>query len=121
MNTDEYLELIEKYPNLTSEGFGVNMDNANGLSRQAYFSQEREDLKGQLARFELCVEWLEDYPICEGWNAHYWKDQVQFYYKPDHPGYFHIPRGAFILAALYRGIPVTKMHGSTDAWIGGSE
>jgi hypothetical protein len=42
---------------------------------------------------------------------------VQDTYKPAHPGYFHIPRGVFILAALYKGYRVTRMRGSMDAWI----
>jgi len=118
MKKNEFLEIVEKYPNLTSWGFGVNMENANGLSRQAYFAKEREELKGQLASFELCLEWLEENPRLEGrQNAHYWKDRVQDDYKPVHLGYFHIPRGVFILAALYWGYEVTRMQGSTDAWI----
>jgi|WetSurMetagenome_2_1015567.scaffolds.fasta_scaffold18861_2 hypothetical protein len=118
MKNDEYLELIENHPQLTSEGFGVNMDYANGLSKREYFAQEREGLKRQLANFELCLEWLEKNPQLEGkWNAHYWKDRVQDAYKPDHPEYFYIPRGVFILAALYRAYKVTRMRRSTDAWI----
>lgn len=117
MKNTEYLELIEKYPHLTSDGFGVNMDYANGLSREI-FAQEREDLKRQLKNFELCLDWLEKNPHLAGkWNAHYWKDQVQDAYKPSHPGYFHIPRGVFILAALFRGYKVTKIECSTDAWV----
>jgi hypothetical protein len=61
-----------------TDGFGVNMENANGLSRQAYFAQEREDLKGQLDNFELCLRWLDENSHLDGkWNAHYWKDRVQ--------------------------------------------
>jgi hypothetical protein len=122
MKINEYLQLIKKYPNLTAHGFGVNMENANGLSRQAFFAMEREELKRQLANFRLCLEWLAENPLVEGGrNAHYWKDRVQDDYKPVHPIYFHIPRGVFILAALYRGYKVTRLRGSSDAWIGKRE
>lgn len=121
MKHDEFEKLIEKYLELTTWGFGVNMEYSEGLSRPEYLTREHEKLKEQLRNFELCVEWLGDYPICEGWNAHYWKDQVQSHYKPDHPGYFHIARGVFILAALHQGYEAEKMAGSTDAWVRGGE
>lgn len=113
MNQQEYLELIEKHPNLTTEGFGATEGN---------FALRRNELKGQLENFELCVEWLDKNPHLEGRrNAHYWKDRVQDDYKPSHPGYFHIPRGVFILASLYRGLTAENMTGSTDAWISVTE
>ncbi len=117
MEHEEYIQLIEKYPQLTCEGFGVNMDYANGLSHEDYFALRRDELKGEPENFELCLDWLYKHPIEGKRNAHYWKDRVQFFHKPSHPGYFHIGRGVFILAALYFGLDVRKMRGSTDAWI----
>jgi hypothetical protein len=98
------------------------MDYANGMSKREFFAQEREGLRRQLANFGLCLEWLEKNPHLDGkWNAHYWKDRVQDAYKAAHPGYFHIPRGVFILVALHRGYEVTRIRGSADAWIGQRE
>lgn len=117
MKQANYLKLIEKHPEITSEGLGVNMDYANGLSQEDYFALRRDELKVQLDKFELCLDWLEQHPIEGKRNAHYWKDRIQQEYQPEHSGYFHIPRGTFILAALYEGLSVEKMTGSTDAWI----
>jgi hypothetical protein len=118
MKKDEFLEILEKYPNLTSEGFGVNMEYSDGFSRKGYFALRRDELKRQLENFELCVDWLDKNPHLEGKrNAHYWKDRVQDAYRRSYPGYFHIPRGVFILAALCRGYEVTRMRGGTDAWV----
>jgi hypothetical protein len=117
MEKNDFLETVEKYPQLTCEGYGVNMDYSNGLSHEDYFTLRRDELKGHLENFELCLDWLDKHPIEGKRNAHYWKDRVQDAYKPEHHNYFHIPRGVFVLAALYKGYRVTRMQGSTDAWI----
>ena len=94
------------------------MDWAEGLSREEYFAKEREDLKGQQGNFERCLAWLDEHPHIEGKrSAHALKDEIQFNYRLDVYGHHHIPRGVFILAALYRGYKVTKMEGSSNAWI----
>ena len=70
--------------------------------------QEREDLKGQREKFELCLRWLDENPNLEGKRrAHYLKDRVQNELSP----HSHIPRGVFILAALYRGYRGHKNEG----------
>jgi hypothetical protein len=113
MNYTEYLELIEKYRRITAEGMGVNVPYTTGRARQ--------ELKESFAEFQLCLKWLDEHHISAGYSAHYWKDQVQNAYKQENPGYFHISRGVFILAALHHGIPARKIKGSTDAWIGKRE
>jgi hypothetical protein len=113
MNYTEYLELIEKYPNVTSEGIGVNVPYTTGRARQ--------ELKESFAEFQLCLKWLDEHHISAGYSAQHWKGQVQNAYKQENPGYFHISRGVFILAALLKGIPARKIKGSRDAWIGKRE
>jgi len=84
MKRDEFEKLIEKYPELTTWGYGVNVQYAEGQSRSEYHAQEHEGLKTQLENFELCLEWLDKNPRLEGRrNAHYWKDRVQSEMRPE--------------------------------------
>jgi hypothetical protein len=117
MNNEQYQALCNQHTALTSEGFGVNMKYAEGLSREEYLAVRRRELQEALEEFNLCVTWLQRNDIEGKWNAHYWKDQVQRDCRPPEAMYFHIPRGAFILAALSRGLEVRQMDESTDAWI----
>lgn len=117
MNHQEYQALCSQHPTLTSEGFGVNMEYAEGLSREEYLAVRRRELEEAFQEFSYCVDWLQTHDIEGKWNAHYWKDQVQSEFHPKDGSYFHIPRGVFILAALSRGFKVRKIPESTDAWI----
>jgi hypothetical protein len=83
-----------------------------------YHALKREELKDHFREFQISLEWLKKNALPSGkCGAHYYREQVQFACKPAHPGYFHIPRGVFILAALQKGYWVRKMKGSSDAWI----
>lgn len=117
MTNQQYQALCSQHPTLTSEGFGVDMKYADGRPHQEYFRERRRELEQAFQEFSQCLQWLQRNTIEGKWNAHYWKDQVQRDCRPPDAEYFHIPRGVFILAALYSGFKVRPMDESTDAWI----
>lgn len=58
MKHEEYLELIEKHPAITSHGFGVEIDRTSGMSYRETFDEAREELKQSYPAFEESYEWL---------------------------------------------------------------
>jgi hypothetical protein len=115
MNNEEYLELVEKHPCLTNQGFGV--DPVNGES----FEAAREELKKSYRAF--CYAW--DFFQCQeevrpGRAACHWKVDIEndlTAQKID----IYMPQGAVILAALYLGYKVRRIRGSVGGRIGKRE
>ena len=124
MNNSEFLELIEKHPNLTVEGFGVSMSNElrkssyekrPSRSEESVFAESRQQLKDLYKEFLLCSEYLETHPDWkEGINSHHLKDLVQDWAHTEHLWRTYIPQGAMILAAHYAGLTVHKCGSRVD-------
>ena len=115
MKKDEFLELIEKHPNLTVEGFGVEMKYRPGRTEESVFAECRQQLKDLYKEFLLCSEYLEAHPDWkEGINSHHLKDFVQDWAHTEHQWRTYIPQGAMILAACYAGLTVLKCESRVD-------
>ncbi len=84
MTNQEYQALCSKYPDLTFEGFGVNMEHAEGKTYQEYFAMRRRELEEAFQEFSYCLEWLQTHDIDGKQSAHHLKDKVQFTCVPPH-------------------------------------
>jgi hypothetical protein len=104
MTHENFDKLLERYPEITSEGFGTPI---------ALFELRRQELREAYTEWLLCVQWLLEHELEGEDTAESLKDRVRIESKLDHP----IPRGSFILAALYLGCVVETIQGSTDALI----
>lgn len=121
MNEQEYLELIEKYPNLTAHGFGVQVDPESGLTYEETFEIERENLKKSYRAF--CYAW--DFFQCQEYvrpkrAACHWKVDIENDLT-DQKINIYMPQGAVILAALYLRYKVHRIRGSVGGRIGKRE
>lgn len=118
MNKEEYLQLIEKYPNLTAHGFGVQVDPRSGLSYVETFEIEREELKGSYMAFCYAWDWFQcQEHIRPRRAACFWKVDIENDLSRDNT-HTYMLQGAVILVALYLGYEVHRIRGSVGARIG---
>lgn len=122
MKYDEYTELIEKHPELTTHGFGITLD-----PRTPHTTEEREqawkELRADLFRrhqeFEYCCQYIAQNPDLPGKRiAYHWKHRVENWLQSNKMRPDYIPQGVFILAALHMGYRVHRIRKSDGARIG---
>ena len=119
MANEQYIEMIEKYPNLTIEGFGIEVQQGTKLTHQELWDQKRQELKDAHQEFEYCCQWIGDfYDLVPRNGAYHLKHQVEKWLqqkqlKPD-----YIAEGVFILAAVHSGYRIRRVKHSTGARIG---
>jgi hypothetical protein len=121
MKMNEYLQLIEKYPNLTAHGYGVKVDPRSGLTYEETFEIERGTLKRSYDAFCYAWDWFQ----CQEYvrprrAACHWKVDIENDLT-DRKINVYMPQGAVILAALYLGYKVQRIRGSVGARIGKRE
>jgi len=118
MNNNEYLELIEKYPELTTHGFGVETQYEE-LPYDELFEVKRQELKDAYQEFLYCCKWIEANPDFDGKRiAYHWKHEVENWLQKDHIKPDYIGQGVFILAAIHMGYPIRRSPQSTGARFG---
>ena len=121
MNVEEYLELIEKYPNLTAHGFGTEVNPRSGLSYEETFEKERKDLKKSFNAFCYAWDWFQcQAEVRPGRAACFWKVDIENDLT-DRKINIYMPQGAVILAALYLGYKVHRIRESVGGRIGKRE
>jgi hypothetical protein len=121
MNNEEYLELIEKYPNLTAHGFGVEVNPRSGLTYKETFEIEREGLKKSYMAFCYAWDWFQSQEYIRPRRAAcHWKVDIENDLT-DQKINVYMPQGAVVLAALYLGYKVHRIRGSVGARIGRRE
>jgi hypothetical protein len=121
MKIDEYLQLIEKYPDLTAHGFGVEVYPQSGLTYEETFENEREALKNSYMAFCYAWDWFQ----CQEYvrpnrAACHWKVDIENDLG-NREIHVYMPQGAVMLAALYLGYKVHPIRGSVGGRIGKRE
>jgi len=115
MTDDRYLKLIEKYPELTADGFGIEFDKDLNMGYGEQFAMRRQALIDAKDAFIACWDWIESYLLLEKYEATYaLKHRVEHWLR-DKGKDMYVPQGAFILAAYFLGMEVERIAGSTNA------
>ena len=118
MNNQEYLHLIEKYPNLTTHGFGVEIDRTSGMSYRATFDEAREELNQFYPGFEEACSWLAAQgTVNPGRAVCFWKGDLENHLSLMNKK-IRVPRGVVMLAAIYLGYNLRRFYNSCGAKIG---
>jgi hypothetical protein len=118
MNTDEYLKLIEELPDLTAHGYGVQRDPYLGSTYKETFKNMREELRDSYDAFNACCDWIDANRTFEpGWSSYTLKHEVENWLRREGK-YRYIPQGAFILAALHKGIRMRPIPNDLGVFVG---
>ena len=109
MTNTEYNDLLEKHPNLTAHGYGIQLDPKLGSNYSQIFNNMRQELRESLQAFNSCVTWIDAHPFYErGWSSYTLKHEVENWIR-EQGGRIYIPHGAFILAAIVRGLRLERI------------
>jgi hypothetical protein len=118
MTNDEYLQLIEKIPDLTAHGYGVQRDPHLGSTYSETFDNMRQELKQSYEAFLACVAWIHGHPDFErGWSSYALKHEVENWVEKVGKR-LYIPQGAFIISALYTGLPLKRIPTDLGVFVG---
>lgn len=119
MTRNEYLSLIDEYPDLLVNGFGVPQ--AGNLSPSAFreaWLREREALKEAQKEFAYCCAYLMEHPELKGRRTSFhWKHVVEEWLRRKKITPDSVPEGVFLLAAYHMGYHVERIFGSRGAVI----
>ncbi len=119
MEETEYLALVEKYPALTWNGFGIQIVPDEHLTDSETYLMRRGQLRQCHAEFEYCCQWITDNPELPGKLSSYnWKHRVENWLRGNKMQPDYIPAGVFTLAAIYMGYRVHRKRNSYHARIG---
>lgn len=103
MTREEYTDFIDKYPELTTHGFGV--DNKT-YSKE----KEHERLKDHFEAFQASCHMLENNfstkPLRKHtYNSYSLKHAAEYYSENVLKNRVYVPEGALVAAVLYLGLP----------------
>ena len=106
----EYLELLERHPNLTAHGLkSEKLCRIEKIDYQGY----RNALKEQYDAFLKCCDWLSQCPLTKKISP---KSPLSYDIreKLEAPLGCYISNGAFIAAVFYLGIPYAPTYSGTN-------
>ena len=115
----DYEKFIDKYPNLTTHGFGV-------CSGPFDIADEHNNLKKLRREFLLCIEmWNNKFSINDedGYEmcTNYLKHRAEHYSWNVKGKNLYVPQGACVAALLYLGLPYTKSTRTTAIIVNAKE
>jgi hypothetical protein len=118
MKKDEFLEILEKYPDLTAIGFLGKVNPYTRISHEELYITTREELRQSYDEFQACVDWIEHHPKYPRYYADLqWADEVQKWLA-DRGRPMHIRVGAVVLAADYKGFFIKRHQNKLYCTIG---
>jgi len=107
---ETYKKIIEKHPEITSDGYGIGSQPLTESARKIQYESSRKDLIGYQGAFETSLQWSDQ-------NPNFARNRTSTGLKHEaerkFPG-IYIPNGVFILAALHRGFQIAE-HVSNSA------
>lgn len=119
MTNDDYIKLIEKYPNLTAHGFGIEVERGSKYTVPESWDQMRQELINAHKEFEYCSQWIGDfYDLVPGNSAYHLKHVVEKWLDEKHMKPDYIPQGAFILAALHERLQMKRIPDDLGVFVG---
>ena len=109
MTKEEFSEIIERNPELTTHGYGIQRDPYLGSTYRETFDNMREELKKSYEAFLACLAWIDENPDFErGWSSYALKHEVENWTER-HGKRLYVPQGGFIIACLFRGLPLKRI------------
>ncbi len=119
MTNEQYLNLIEKHPEVTSNGFGIEYNENSGLTVEECWEIKRQELKNAHREFEYCCQAIAEFPhYISKHSAYHLKHCVEEWLRREYSKDVYIPQGVFMLAAIYMGYNVRRIARTINARIG---
>ncbi len=111
MEKQDFYNILETYPTLTTHGFGVDQQWQKNITKQEIelnFQEERKNLYDCYEDFLLCYQWLYFNPkLSKSASTYHFKHLVEYWAKEKNLQPHYIHEGAFIAAAILWGfVPV---------------
>jgi hypothetical protein len=118
MKREEFLEIIEKHPDITAHGYGIQRDPYLGSTHRETFDRMREELEQSYQAFLACLEWIVEHPDFErGWSTYALKHEVENWLERQGKRRY-VPQGAFILAAIHQGLQMRRIPDDLGVFVG---
>lgn len=114
----EFLEIVEKHPELTAHGYGVQRDPHLGSTYRQTFDNMRQELRDSYDAFLGCLEWIDEHPDFEsGWSSYTLKHEVENWTETQGRRVY-VPQGASIAAAINKGLLTRRTQDDLGVFVG---